>query len=100
MKATKKRITVYKAFVLEPILKHLEDVCESLSHFGCKCEPPTKERLDSLIKQRAEIDLSCTEMSLEELENVILQGRLLGDMLGLDLNDLEDELDDKINLRL
>ena len=67
MKASKKRITVYKAFVLEPILKHLESTCEALSHFGCKCEPPTKERLDSLIKQRAEIDLSCTEMSLEEL---------------------------------
>jgi hypothetical protein len=100
MKASKKRIKVYKAYVLEPIVKHLEDVCESLSHFGCDCQPPTKERLDSLIKQRAEIDLSCIEMSLEELENVILQGRILGDMLGLDLNDLEDELDDKINLKL
>ena len=97
MKASKKRIRVYKAYVLEPIVERNNALVEN-GYDVLGWGEVTKEQADSYIKQEAQLKKSCIQMSSEELEEVIIMGRLLGDKLGLNLEDLPDELYSKIDM--
>ena len=77
MKASKKLITFYKSKVLEPLTEYLKQSDE-------QC---TKERVDRLLKRTAiGKELSCTDMTMEELQCVIVEGFQLGDQVGLFLD--------------
>lgn len=81
-KASKELITFYKAFVVDPIYKK-----QAKDGAGV-----TKEQIDTLIKDLVDIDMSCIEMSEDELYEVIYKGFELGDAIGLELgfpSDLE-----------
>lgn len=96
MKPSTKRITVYKAFVVEPITKEINRRGGLV--IGGIQQDVTKEWVDSQIKQRAGHPYSTKTMTKDELEEVIIAGRLWGDEWGLDLDDPEDELDKDIDL--
>jgi uncharacterized membrane protein YheB (UPF0754 family) len=83
MKASKKLITFYKAWILEPIVNkvNLDGVDVS------------KEQMDTYLKSLVDLDKSCIEMSTEELQLVIEQGIILGKEYGLNLDYPQDELD-------
>lgn len=88
MKASKKLIKFYKGCVLTPIVeKCLKDGNEV-----------TKEQMDTYLKSLVDLDKSCIEMSMDELGEVITQGFLFGDDIGLDLNYRKDELDKIVKL--
>lgn len=90
MKASKKLIKFYKGCVVEPIQKKIIK----------DGTPISMEEVDTLIKSRADIDMSCIQMSNDELGAVIREGFLFGDEIGLKLDFPPDELDDKINLKI
>jgi len=83
MKASKRLITFYKAFILEPIV-------DKVQKDGAEV---TKEQMDTYLKSLVDLDKSCIEMSQEELQLVIEQGIILGAEYGLNLDYPQDELD-------
>lgn len=86
MKASKQLIVFYKAKVLEPIYKVLKE------------EGWTKSEVDQQLKRNARIEKSCTEMTMDELGELIRWSFVFGDDLGLDLDFPKDNLDDLIRL--
>jgi len=86
MKASKKLITFYKAWILEPIVKKVNLDGAEVS----------KEQMDTYLKSLVDLDKSCIEMSQEELQLVIEQGIIYGNELGLNLDYPSDELDKDI----
>jgi hypothetical protein len=60
----------------------------------------TKEDVDKMLKQNAEIDMSKIQMSNEELNGLILSSFMVGDNLGLSLDYPEDYIDKLIKLNI
>ena len=82
-KASKELIKFYKGVVLTKIVDTLnEDIGEVISI----------QHVDTLLKDMVNIDMSCIEMSEDELYEVIYKGFEMGDAIGLTLgfpSDLE-----------
>jgi len=58
------------------------------------------EEVDTLLKSRVEIDMSCVQMSNLELHAVILTGFKLADEIGLVIDYPQDKLDKLIKLNI
>jgi len=95
-KASKKLVIFYKAKVLEPIWKeNNRQVKNGLNPLGWG--EVTKEQTDTLLKMNALIDMSCIEMSMSELQELIVWSFQVGDELGLELDYPQDiELDSQL----
>lgn len=82
MKASKRLITFYKSKVLEPLYKRLKEQDKDY----------IQEGVDRWLKRTAiGKEISCTEMTIDELQSVIVEGFQLGDKIGLHL-DYPEEL--------
>jgi hypothetical protein len=88
MKASKKLIKFYKGCVLAPIVEK------------CKVDgnEVTTQQMDTYLKSLVDLDKSCIEMSMDELGEVIRQGFLFGDDIGLNLDFRKDDLDEIVKL--
>ena len=99
-KASKRLITFYKSKVLIPIFERnnaLITQCDiDVLGFG----EMTKSETDMYLKEYAQIEKSCSVMTSEELQELIVWSFVVGDSLGLDLDYKHDELDKLIQLNL
>ena len=89
MKASKAQIRTYKGRILEPIFKRHQELGY----------PETKEQVDTFLKSRVKINMSCIEMSSDEIQELILQSQLYGDTIGLNLDYPKDALDDMLDFK-
>jgi len=87
MKDTKKLIKYYKGYILVQLHDHIVKSGTIMS----VCE------LDNLIKHISELDKSTTEMTTEELNELITDAFDLGDQVGIYLNFPDNEYENIYN---
>jgi len=81
MKDTKKLIKYYKGYILVQLHDHIVKSGTIMSI----CE------LDNLIKHISELDKSTTEMTIDELNELVVNAFDLGDSVGIHLNYPDNE---------
>lgn len=79
MKASKAQIKFYKGVILATIMKYVGDVI-------------TVEQLDSQIKSVIDIDMSCIELSKEQMTDLCRTGIMYANFLGaeMDIDELRE----------
>ncbi len=88
--ANPKLITFYKSQVVEPIYKKMVSDGADV----------TVEDVDSILKHRSGFEFSTTQMTTQELQELIIWSFQFADSIGLELDYLPDSLDNEIDLNI